>query len=48
LAPVNDARKKAEMQKSKDWVWKVPDTLRKLNPKKVVVSPLGEVSEAHD
>jgi CRISPR-associated endonuclease Csn1 len=48
LAPANDARKKAEMQKSKDWVWKVPDTLRGLNPRKVVVGPLGEVTEAHD
>jgi hypothetical protein len=48
LVPISDARKKAEMQKSKDWVWKVPRTLRELNPCKVVVSPLGEVSEAHD
>ena len=48
LAPVNDARPKKEMQADKSWVWKGPDTLRKLNARKVAVSPLGEVSEAHD
>ena len=48
LAPISDARKKSEMQRSKDWVWKVPSTLRELNARKVVVSPLGEVSEADD
>src|SRR5208337_3147161 len=48
LAPISDARKKSEMQKSKDWVWKVPGTLCELNPRKVVVTPLGEVSEARD
>ena len=48
LAPVSDARPKKEMMASKAWVWKGPDTLRQLNPHKVVVSPLGEVTEAHD
>lgn len=47
LAPVNDARPKKEMQAHR-WVWKGPDTLRRLNPRKVSLSPLGEVSEAHD
>ena len=48
LAPLRDARPKKEMMASKAWVWKGPDSLRRLNPQKVVVSPLGEVTEAHD
>lgn len=48
LAPANEARKKKEMMADKVWVWKGPDTLRALNPCKVVLSPLGEVSEVHD
>jgi len=48
LAPVNDARKKSDMQKSRDWVWKVPNTLRECHARKVSVSPVGEVAEAHD
>jgi CRISPR-associated endonuclease Csn1 len=48
LAPVNDARKKSDMQKSRDWVWKVPNTLRECHARKVSVSPIGEVCKAND
>jgi CRISPR-associated endonuclease Csn1 len=48
LAPVSDARKAKEMQTSRAWLWVTPDTLRERSPRKVLVSPLGEVEEAHD
>ena len=48
FAPVNDARRAKEMQTSKAWLWATPQTLAHRHPRKVVVSPLGEVSEAHD
>jgi CRISPR-associated endonuclease Csn1 len=48
LAPVNDARRKGEMQKCRDWVWKVPNSLRESHARKVAICPLGEVTEAHD
>jgi len=48
FAPLRDARKAREIQESKAWLWANPDTLRQRNPRKVVISPLGEVNEAHD
>lgn len=48
LAPVADARKAKEMQTSRAWLWVNPDTLRTRTPRKVLIAPLGEVSEAHD
>src|SRR5579885_313913 len=43
---VRDARKKSEMEAA--YVRKTPNALFKLNARKVRVSPLGDVSEAHD
>jgi len=48
LVPVNDARDKSEIVKSGLYWCPLLNPLRKLNPRKVVVSPLGEVSESHD
>jgi CRISPR-associated endonuclease Csn1 len=48
FAPLNDARKAREMQVSRAWLWTTPNTLGERHARKVVVSPLGEVSEAHD
>jgi CRISPR-associated endonuclease Csn1 len=48
FAPLNDARKAREVQVSRAWLWATPNTLGKRNGRKVVVSPLGEVTEAHD
>lgn len=48
LAPVNDARRAKEMQTSRAWLWVNPGTLGGRNPRKVVIGPLGHVSEAHD
>ena len=48
LVPVSDARQKKEMLRSGSFWSPLVNPLRKLNPRKVVVSPLGEVSEAHD
>jgi hypothetical protein len=48
LVPISDARKKAEIVKAGAFVRPGPNTLRQLHARKVVVSPLGEVSEAHD
>lgn len=42
LLPINDARKNPKLTRV------VPNTLRKWHARKVLVSPLGEVSEAHD
>ena len=48
FAPLNDARKAREMQVSRAWLWTTPNTLGERNARKVVVSPLGEVSESHE
>ncbi|MCL6481830.1 MAG: type II CRISPR RNA-guided endonuclease Cas9 [Firmicutes bacterium] len=48
LAPVTDARKKSEMLKSRAWLWRTPNTLMECKARKLTVSPIGEVSEAHD
>ncbi len=48
MAPINDARKKDEIKKSKLWITKSPDKLRQWHARKVSVSPIGEVTEAHD
>jgi len=48
LVPLNDARKKKDILKAGLFWSPFLNPLRKLNPRKVVVSPLGEVTEAHD
>lgn len=48
MAPVNDARQKGQIKKSKQWLSKSPNELRKWGARKVCVTPLGEVTEAHD
>lgn len=48
FAPHGDARRAQEIQASRAWLWSSPHKLRDQNARKVVVSPLGEVSEAHD
>jgi len=48
FAPLNDARKAREMQVSRAWLWTTPNTLGKRHAHKMTVSPLGEVTEAHD
>jgi CRISPR-associated endonuclease Csn1 len=48
FAPITDARQAKEMQTSRAWLWSTPGKLRERHARKVVVSPLGEVSEAHD
>jgi CRISPR-associated endonuclease Csn1 len=48
MAPLNDARRKDQIKKSKHWITKSPNELRKWGARKVVVSPLGGVGEAHD
>jgi CRISPR-associated endonuclease Csn1 len=48
FAPINDARKAREMQTARTWLWANPETLRQRHPRKVAMSPLGELSEAHD
>jgi CRISPR-associated endonuclease Csn1 len=48
FAPLTDARKAREMQASRAWLWTTPNTLRDRHARKVAVSPLGEVTEAHE
>ena len=48
LVPLSDARKKKDILKAGLFWSPMLNPLRKLNPRKVVVSPLGEVTEAHD
>lgn len=48
LVPINDARKKSQIEGSGQYWRSFLNPLRKLNPRKVSVSPLGEVTEAHD
>ena len=46
FAPVNDARQAKVMQTSRAWLWAGPNSLREKKARKVVVSPLGEVSRS--
>ena len=48
LVPINDARKKEKIVESKLYRREFVSTLREWKARKVVVSPLGEVTEAHD
>ena len=48
LVPLNDARKKKDILNAGLFWSPFLNPIRKLNPRKVVVSPLGEVTEAHD
>jgi CRISPR-associated endonuclease Csn1 len=48
MVRINDARQKKEIKAAREWITKSPNELRKWHARKVVVSPLGEVSEAHD
>ena len=45
---INDARKKKEILKAKAWRTALLEPLRKLNCRKVTVTPLGEVRTAND
>lgn len=48
LVPISDARKKKDILKAGLFWSPFVNPLRKLNPRKVIVSPIGEVTEAHD
>ncbi|HET7099683.1 MAG TPA: hypothetical protein VFJ52_00920, partial [Terriglobia bacterium] len=48
LVPQNDARKKKDILKAGFFWSPMLNPLRKLHPHKVVVNPIGEVTEAHD
>jgi CRISPR-associated endonuclease Csn1 len=48
LVPIHDARKKEKIVASKLYRREFVSTLREWKTRKVVVSPLGEVSEAHE
>lgn len=48
MAPINDARVKNKIKESKLWITKSPNELLKWQARKVIVSPIGEVNEAHD
>ncbi|MEW6202934.1 MAG: type II CRISPR RNA-guided endonuclease Cas9 [bacterium] len=45
---INDSRKKNDIIKSKDWFSGCLEPLRKLNCRKVLITPLGEVLKAND
>ncbi|MDO8125900.1 MAG: type II CRISPR RNA-guided endonuclease Cas9 [Candidatus Brocadiales bacterium] len=45
---INDARKKKDVINAGDWKTSLIEPLRKLNCKKVIVTPLGEVRRAND
>jgi CRISPR-associated endonuclease Csn1 len=45
---LNDARKKDDIKRTKDWKKIAMEPLRKLHCRKVVVTPLGEVRTAND
>ncbi len=47
-APLNDARKKSDMQKAKAWLRLIPGSLKSRNARKVVLTPFGEVRSAND
>jgi hypothetical protein len=48
LVHINDARRKGEMEKTGDYLAEPPSSLQDWDVRKIVVSPLGEVAEAHD
>lgn len=48
LAPINDARKLDDIKKDKKLVSTLVEPLRKLNCRKVVITPLGEIRCAND
>jgi hypothetical protein len=48
LVPINDAREKTDIVKSGLYWRPFLNPLRKLNLRKVVINPLGDVSEAYD
>ena len=48
LAPIADARQKKELVKDHAYLRMVPNSLRKKNARKIHVTPLGDVEEAHD
>jgi CRISPR-associated endonuclease Csn1 len=48
LVPTNDARERDKIRESKLYRREFVNTLREWKTRKVVVTPLGEVSEAHD
>jgi CRISPR-associated endonuclease Csn1 len=48
LSPIEDARLKKEQSAAGSYLRPVPNTLRKWNTRKVRVTPLGDVVEAHD
>ena len=48
MIDVNDARPQHKVKKAHGRITKSPNELRKLNARKVIVSPIGEVTEAHD
>lgn len=45
---INDAREEKEIKKKKQWSTALMEPLRKKGCKKMEISPLGEISEAHD
>ncbi len=48
LSRITDARKPSDIAKHKGLLRKSPKSLRELGARKLLVSPIGEVSEAHD
>jgi CRISPR-associated endonuclease Csn1 len=48
FAPVRDARQAKVMQSSRAWLWATPNSLRQKHARKICMSPIGDVSEAHD
>jgi CRISPR-associated endonuclease Csn1 len=48
FSPINDARLIGEQKKAKDLLRTGPDSLRKLNLKKVLISPIGDVYPCGD
>ncbi len=47
LVHINDARRKGEMEKTGGYLAEPPSSLQDWDVRKIVVSPLGEVKEAH-
>ncbi len=48
FSAIRDARKKADIKKTKQWFIITPNALRRLDAKKVTVTPLGEPFYAND
>lgn len=48
MVPINDARPKHQIKDAKMWITKSPNELRKWGARKVIVTSLGDVSEAYD